>query len=157
MGDMTYLAALPTKRMAVGVLFRDRSERMLLVQPTYRTAWLIPGGSVERDESPRAAGIREVYEELGLSVPLGRLVCVDYRPPEGHKTESVHFIFDGGMLEDAHIRAIRLPPAELHAYAFVSMPAAVAKMDRHLARRVDLAFTALQRGQMIYAEDGIAS
>jgi 8-oxo-dGTP diphosphatase len=156
MVDVTYLSSLPTKRMAVGVLFRDRSERVLIVHPTYRPEWLVPGGSVERNESPRYACIREVYEELGLSVSIGRLLCVDYRPHEGQKSESVHFIFDGGVLHDVQISAILLPPDELQEYAFVSMQEAVSKIDIHLARRLRLACTALQSGRMTYAEDGIA-
>jgi hypothetical protein len=52
-------SALPAKRMAVGALFRDAREQVLIVQPTYRPEWLIPGGAFERSASPRAACIRE--------------------------------------------------------------------------------------------------
>jgi 8-oxo-dGTP pyrophosphatase MutT (NUDIX family) len=147
---------LPAKRMAVGALFRDVYERVLIVQPTYRPEWLIPGGAVERSESPRDAYIREVSEELGLTVVIGRLLCVDYRPADGAKSECVHFIFDGGVLYEAQIAAITLPPDELQACAWVPIEAAVHWIDVHLARRVQLAFSVLQQGQTIYAEDGVA-
>lgn len=92
MRDEAYRSALPAKRMAVGALFRDAHERVLIVQPTYRLEWLIPGGAVEHGESPHAACIREVNEELGLTVTIGRVLCVDYRPADGAKSACVHFI-----------------------------------------------------------------
>jgi 8-oxo-dGTP pyrophosphatase MutT (NUDIX family) len=134
--------------MAVGALFRDAHGRVLIVQPTYRPEWLIPGGALERDDSPRDACIREVNEELGLTVAIDRILCIDYRPADGAKSECVHFIFDGGVLHNAQIAAITLPPDELQACASVPI-------DVHLARRVRLAHNALQNGQTVYAEDGV--
>ena len=58
-----YVASLARKRMAVMALFRDGSERVLLVNPTYKDTWLLPGGAVEANESPCAACRREVAEE----------------------------------------------------------------------------------------------
>jgi 8-oxo-dGTP diphosphatase len=41
-----------TPRVAAGVLFRDAVGRVLLVKPTYKDGWEIPGGYVEVGESP---------------------------------------------------------------------------------------------------------
>jgi hypothetical protein len=49
---------LPKKRMAAGVLFRSADRRVLLVEPSYKPNWEIPGGIVEPDESPWAAAAR---------------------------------------------------------------------------------------------------
>jgi 8-oxo-dGTP diphosphatase len=67
-----YYAALPTKRVGAGLLCRDASGRVLLVRPTYKPSWEIPGGVVETDESPAAAVAREVREELGIALFIGR-------------------------------------------------------------------------------------
>ena len=47
---------------------------------------------------------REVAEELGLALPVGRLLCVEYLPAYDDYTESVQFVFDGGVMAAAVIR-----------------------------------------------------
>jgi len=73
---------MATPRVAAGVLFRDAQGRVLLVKPTYKDGWDIPGGYVEPGESPKQAARREVLEELGIEPPIGRLLVVDWAPPE---------------------------------------------------------------------------
>lgn len=53
-------------RVAAGALFLDAAGRVLLVRPTYKRHWDITGGYVGPGESPRAACIREIHEELGI-------------------------------------------------------------------------------------------
>ncbi|MGH9505490.1 MAG: NUDIX hydrolase [Terriglobales bacterium] len=58
-----------------GVIVRD--ARVLLIQrgqPPAAGLWTLPGGAVEAGEPVRAALIREVREETGLSVTPGPLV-----------------------------------------------------------------------------------
>lgn len=50
------------KRIAADVLIRDEAGRVLLVDPTYKDGWDLPGGMVEANESPRAAAARELGE-----------------------------------------------------------------------------------------------
>ncbi len=61
-----------TKRIAAGALFLDQQQRVLLVNPTYKTHWEIPGGMVEEKEAPDEACRREISEELGVSVSIIR-------------------------------------------------------------------------------------
>jgi ADP-ribose pyrophosphatase YjhB (NUDIX family) len=72
MDELTWQRSLPRKWMAAGVVIRDADGRVLMVEPTYKDAWEIPGGVVEADESPRAACRRELHEELGLPLEPGR-------------------------------------------------------------------------------------
>jgi ADP-ribose pyrophosphatase YjhB (NUDIX family) len=39
-------------RVAAGLLVHDDQGRVLMVKPTYKDGWDIPGGYVEPDESP---------------------------------------------------------------------------------------------------------
>src|SRR5438270_6210151 len=40
---------------------------LLLVRSSYRTEWHLPGGGVQRNETPDAAARRELAEEIGLT------------------------------------------------------------------------------------------
>ncbi len=58
------------------------SGRVLLTQRKRGThlagAWEFPGGKVEPDEDPRDALIRELAEEIGVTVTVGDIVEVTY-------------------------------------------------------------------------------
>ncbi|MBI3429629.1 MAG: NUDIX hydrolase [Actinobacteria bacterium] len=43
--------------MGSGLVFVDKQNRILLVEPTYKKNWKVPGGMVELDESPRDAAL----------------------------------------------------------------------------------------------------
>jgi 8-oxo-dGTP pyrophosphatase MutT (NUDIX family) len=43
---------------------------ILLLQQVYRQRWGLPGGLLQRGESPEAAAVREVREEVGVDVEL---------------------------------------------------------------------------------------
>jgi 8-oxo-dGTP diphosphatase len=137
--------------VAAGALFLDDAGRVLLVEPTYKPSWEIPGGMVEAGEAPRAACVRELREELGLHLEPGRLV-VDWAPREG--VDRVLFVFDGGTLTDAQCAAIRLPADELASWAFVPVLEVPARAAPWLARRVLAAVDARRSGATRYLEHG---
>jgi 8-oxo-dGTP diphosphatase len=146
-------ATLPRKRMGAGALVRDADARVLLVEPTYKPDWEIPGGLVEVDESPRAGCARELREELGLDLPVGRLLCLEWQPPEHDRTESLMFVFDGGVLRpDAEIT---LPPAELASHRFVALDDCDPLVSPRLARRLRAAMAALTEDGMVELESGL--
>lgn len=132
----TYQQTLPKKRVSAGCLFFDEHGRLLVVNPTYKKPWEIPGGTVEANESPRQAIIREVKEELGLTVEPGPLLGVDYGRETKKRTERLQFIFDGGTLTAAQIAAIRLPAEELSEYRFLAPREALKLLNKKLRRRV---------------------
>ncbi|WP_051570958.1 NUDIX domain-containing protein [Cryptosporangium arvum] len=146
-----YTATLPAKRSAAAVLFTDGDGRVLLVEPTYKPDWEIPGGTVERNESPRAAAAREIEEELGLRVAPGRLLVVDWVPPRGTRTEGLMFVFAGEFPGDA---VVRLPPDELRSWAWCGPDEVDTRMAPQLARRVRAASRALATGHTLYLEFG---
>jgi ADP-ribose pyrophosphatase YjhB (NUDIX family) len=66
----------PRAEVAVGAVIR-RGDEILLVRRGRGTAvgqWAIPGGRVEFGEGLKAAVAREVWEETGLDVRVGRFL-----------------------------------------------------------------------------------
>jgi ADP-ribose pyrophosphatase YjhB (NUDIX family) len=135
---------------AAGALFFDAAGRLLLVEPTYKPQWEIPGGVIEHGETPSEACRREVGEELGLLREPGRLLVVDWAP-QGDQ-DRVLFVFEGGLLTaDDHIQ---LQAEELKAYEFVPPDQAVPRLVPRLARRVAEALRARESGETRYLEHG---
>ena len=75
--DKEFYASLPKKRIGAGALLFYNSE-LLIVQPTYNPGWILPGGTLEAEESPLEGLHREVHEELGIEIEPLTLLAVDY-------------------------------------------------------------------------------
>lgn len=141
----------PGKRMGAGALIRDPLGNVLIVEPTYKDRWEVPGGAVEADESPRAACRREIKEELGLELLLGRLLVVEWQGPEPERTESLMFLYDGGVVEK---QVISLPADELRSYAFVAPENLDQYLAERLARRIRAALVALDHDRLVEMDHG---
>ena len=145
---------LPAKRVGAGALITDPRGRVLLVRPTYKESWEIPGGMVEPGESPHDAASREVGEELGVDRPIGRLLCVDWVPPRAPKTDGLMFVFDGGTVDRRQERAIALPQGELSEFRFVDPRRLEEHVEPRIARRFRASLDARDRGTTLYLVDG---
>lgn len=122
-------AGLPGVVAAAAGLIHDTSGNVLVVKPNYRDHWTLPGGICEFGEAPHAGCAREVTEEIGLSLPVGRLLCVDWQMPSPAYGPSarpgVYFIFDCGTLSG--LSGICLQADELDDCKFVA-PGALADL-----------------------------
>ncbi|MGW8374345.1 NUDIX hydrolase [Streptomyces sp. ODS28] len=144
------------KRVAADVLFRDGGGRVLLVKPTYKEAWDLPGGMAEANEAPHFAALRELREELGLDVALRGVLCVDWVPPHGPWDDQLAFVFDGGVLEAERTTALRPLDRELSACGFHEPAEALERLGPRIRRRTERALEALENGTPAYLHDGLA-
>jgi 8-oxo-dGTP diphosphatase len=93
---------LPHTIVAVFV-FIQKGKSILLVRQNYgRRYWSLPGGVMEKGESIEQAAIREVREETGLDIYLGRLIGVYSKPSESAIALTFTAIVTGGDLEADH-------------------------------------------------------
>lgn len=127
---------------------------MLLVEPTYKPGWEIPGGLVELGEAPWAGASRELLEELGLRLPLGRILVVDYVDGGGPYGDGIMFIFDGGLLDEADLAGAVFADGEIRSAAFHTRAEAWQKMPPHLAGRVNAAMDAVEQCILAWCEQG---
>ncbi|MET8554510.1 NUDIX hydrolase [Streptomyces sp. NPDC004959] len=152
-----YIAGLPRVLAAAAALFRDAEGRVLLVEPNYRPGWGVPGGTVESDtgESPREAARRETLEEIGLDLPLGRLLAVDWSRGPGRPPIVMH-LYDGGVLTERRLGSIRLQESELLSWRMVPRTRLAEFLPPQLAARVTAALDVLDRGEgTVELEDGV--
>jgi 8-oxo-dGTP diphosphatase len=145
--------AFATPRAAAGVLYFDGPERVLLVHPTYKDGWELPGGYLMPGESPGSALRREILEELGTPLPFGGLLVVDWAPAE-REGDKVLFVFDGGELTEEQFAAIRVDGVEIDRLAYHHRAELGELLIPRLARRVHAAIDAKANGETVYLEHG---
>lgn len=69
---------VPRQRVGVALVTFNEDEEILLLRHVFHTPnpWGLPGGWLGRNEAPQAGLVRELREETGLAVSLGRPVHV---------------------------------------------------------------------------------
>jgi 8-oxo-dGTP diphosphatase len=141
-------------KVAAGALFVDEQDHVMLVRPTYKPYWDVPGGYVEQGESPLQACIREVAEELGLRVEITTLLTVDWapHPDEGDK---MLFLFDGGQLTIDQLAAIAFRDGEIREFRFVNDSQLDELTIPRLARRIRATTQARRQMRPVYLERGV--
>jgi 8-oxo-dGTP pyrophosphatase MutT (NUDIX family) len=140
---------------SAALIVRDEHRRVVLVKPHYKPVWQLPGGHMETGESPRQAAQREAAEEIGLQVPAGRLLAVDYRPPIAERPTVVHFVFDGGTAHTRELESIVLQAEEIEAWRAVPLDEALRMVKAGgPASRLAQTVAALDSGVTAYLEDG---
>jgi 8-oxo-dGTP diphosphatase len=144
-------ADFATPRLAAGALFAGHGK-ILLVRKTYGNGWDIPGGYVDRGESPASACERELREELGLKRTVRRLLVHDWAPADA-EGDKILYIFDCGELGDDEQR-IRLDGTEIDTTRWVPISDIAAFVIPRLALRLAHAHRAYLSGEIFYLEHG---
>ncbi|MEU7322577.1 NUDIX hydrolase [Streptomyces griseoviridis] len=143
------------KRAAADALMRDRAGRLLLVNPTYKSGWDLPGGMAEDNEAPEEALRRELREELDFPVTDLRFLCVDWVGPHGPWDDLLAFVFDAGVLSPEQISRLKPSDEEISEHRFFEVPEALPLLpERQRARTVN-AFQVLADGVPRYLRNGV--
>ncbi|MEV0611065.1 NUDIX hydrolase [Polymorphospora rubra] len=147
-------AAQPRKRVSADVILRDPDNRLLLVDPSYKPDWDLPGGMAEANEPPHETVRRELAEELGLDLHPGPLLCIDWVAPHDPWDDLLAFVFDGGQLTRQQVAALSPRDGELVAYEFCTIEQAHRRLRPYIARRLTAALDAQNTGRVQYLVNG---
>ncbi|GAA2123266.1 NUDIX domain-containing protein [Glycomyces algeriensis] len=138
-----------TSYAVVCAFITDPEGRVLVVKPTYRPEWQFVGGMIDRGESPHEACAREVKEEIGIDLPVGDLLVLDYVPDHGFDSAPMTvYIFDCGIVQDP--AGIRLQADELADFACLPVDEAAARFHSTNSARVERAAEARRTGRTSY-------
>lgn len=91
-------------RAGCSAVIRDEQGRVLLTRRMDNGRWCLPGGHVDPGESVAEATAREVLEETGLVIRLGRLIGVYSSPnylvayKDGNKAQFVSTCMAGEVI-----------------------------------------------------------
>ncbi|MEU2980281.1 NUDIX hydrolase [Streptomyces hirsutus] len=138
-GALRASAALWT---GASVLITNQHGEVLVQHVDYRDTCLLPGGAVDKGESPSRAAARELREELGVMARVDRGLAVDWVSPGSvsfpaamrFPGEILH-VYDGGTWTDEKIASVRLPDSEITGIELVEPARLPALMSPSDARR----------------------
>jgi 8-oxo-dGTP diphosphatase len=125
-------------RVGVAAVVLDENGRVLLLKHVFHPVapWGLPGGWLERDESPATAALRELKEETGLTAVLGPVVHMtrETRPPHIGIAYLAHSASGELRLSPEIIEAAWYPPSTLPSLLpFVRQAIAAAVTSRPCA------------------------
>lgn len=134
-----YLKTLPKKRIAVGVLLFNDSNQLLVLKPSYKDHWTIPGGVVNEYESPIDTAIREAKEEIGIDIKLSKCLLIDFTKNQldGFLSESLQLIFLGEKISDDDIKNIIIGNDEIIESKFVHFEEALKILSANISKRLN--------------------
>lgn len=147
-----YLKNLATKRTGVAVLFFDEAGKLLIVKPNYKEGWQVPGGTVDKNESPKNAAIREIKEEIGITVEDLTFLSVEYKGPQIEDFDFLEFMFLGKTLTEEDIASMVIQEDELDEFKFVPIEEALLLLRTSLKRRLPIGLEAIKTGKPSYSE-----
>lgn len=150
-----YYAARSAPLMAATGIVLDSRGRVLVLTTSYKTEHELPGGGVEDTETPEEGLARELKEELDLSVPVGRLLAVDSRPPGPLGRSLVVHAHLVGPLTPEEASAISFPDGKVTEARWLTPDEAYEALPARVAPRLRAALAALHTGSLAHLIDGV--
>lgn len=120
----------PTHRVGAFAIIRDDDGRVLISRRSDSGWFNLPGGGVESHESAPEGLVREVREETGLEVAIGRLIGLYAKPQKHEMVLTFEARVTGGTLQPSD-------EADLHEWVTPDLLSERQVLPKHLERIQD--------------------
>lgn len=123
---------------AGGCVFNEKGE-VLLQRRADSNKWGFPGGAIEIGETPQMTAVRELKEETGLDVEVGRLIGIytdfDMQYPNGDKAQSICVAFELTVV-GGELSCDKYETLELKYFSLDNMPVLFCKQHEELLQDI---------------------
>lgn len=123
---------------ASALIYNDRGHVLIVHRARAGGSWMLPGGLVQRGESPLDAARREVHEELNLDLGdrIRELAAVEWlQATTVGRRDRLAFVFDGPRIGPCDEERILLDPAEIAMWRWMPISDLVL-LDSRIAARI---------------------
>lgn len=136
---------------SASVLMEDGQGRLLVVKANYKSYWSLPGGWIDKNESPATAALRELKEEVGIELEATRIQLerVIYRRSLMLRTNQFIFRALDPLSAELHLTLQR---SEIENYDWVAPQQIIAPSDGRYYNRSVLAWA---KGEPSYIEQAL--
>jgi 8-oxo-dGTP diphosphatase len=118
------------------LILEDAQEMALIVKAHYKSHWTFPGGMIDADETPKQAAIREVSEEVGLTIHPDAVAFGWVVARHSAVADTYQFIFKAALQPDT-VQGIILQESEIDEWRLVSKADVLSQNIRY-AKAVEL-------------------
>ncbi len=115
----SFIAGLPKTAGSANVMIENQEGQLLVVKSGYKSYWSLPGGWIDKGETPRQAAIREVQEEINYSISESDIDLSRVIHRRSSAVTTYQFVFSLNQSIAAGT-SFDLQVAEIDEYAWVS-------------------------------------
>jgi 8-oxo-dGTP diphosphatase len=112
------------------LILEDDDERALIVKANYKAHWTFPGGMIDQGETPKQAALREVTEEVGLTIDANNVQFGWTAARHSVVADTYQFIFTA-KLQPGVTDHIILQASEIDDWRLVSKAEVLSESDRY--------------------------
>jgi 8-oxo-dGTP pyrophosphatase MutT (NUDIX family) len=106
-------------RPSSAVVILEEGQHALIVKANYKAHWTFPGGMIDEGETPKQAAVREVQEEVGLSIDPDMLEFGWIITRHSQVADTYQFVFRA-PLQASLLKQIVLQASEIDDWKWVS-------------------------------------